>query len=62
MSGHFLRWFLRLITPIYKVERQINQLQKYAEWKRYEMTLVSEFAIFAQKLSNIAAPDTRHLT
>ena len=52
MLYHF---FYILLLQVTKVESQINQLQKDSLGKSFELTLVSEFAILAQKMLKIAA-------
>ena len=44
-----------LILQFTKVESQIDQLQQMTLGKRNERTLVSEFAIYAQKWLKMAA-------
>ena len=51
----FMQKKLCLITLIYKGQSQIDQLKKDSLGKNYEITLVLELAILAQKWSEIAA-------
>ena len=44
-----------LVLPFRKAKSQIDQLQKDSLGKSYEIILVSEIAIFAQKWLKIAA-------
>ena len=44
-----------LLLPFTKVKSEINRIQKDSLGKSYEKTLVSEFAVLAQKGSNFAA-------